>query len=1196
MSELDCPFCRVETSRIFHAGRLVLGIWDNYPVSPGHALLIPKRHVSTWFEATAGERAEILDGIEVAHRAIAVEHAPDGFNWGVNVGPAAGQTVPHLHLHVIPRYRGDVQDPRGGIRYVIAANANYLAGASSGSYRAADLRGPAEGLVHGEGDPLLPHLLSHLDAANQADLAVAFVLPSGVALLEPHLRDLLDRNGSLRLVTGDYLGVTDPDALLRLLDLAEAHPARVRLRIFQTSQSSFHPKAYIFYGAESGDVAYVGSSNLTRTALQEGLEWNYRVIPGADGAGFRTIRVGFERLFADPRTRSLDAAWVQAYRKRRRPVASAAPIEIAPEEPEPVPEPHEIQQAALAALAATRRAGNKAGLVVLATGLGKTWLSAFDSVSCEARRVLFVAHREEILNQALSTFRRIRPEATLGLYTGQEKSGHADVLFASIQTLGRAQHLKRFAPDAFDYIVVDEFHHASAPTYRTLINHFNPAFLLGLTATPERTDGGDLLALCGENLVFTCNLVDGIRAKLLCPFRYFGVPDDVDYRNIPWRSNRFDEEALTNAVATEKRAQNALEQYQEKAGARTLAFCCSKRHADFMASFFRANDVDAVAVHSGPDSAPRALSLERLQAGELPVIFAVDMFNEGVDLPNVDTVMMLRPTESRILWLQQFGRGLRTANGKTDLTVIDYIGNHRTFLLKPQTLFDLGSARHELVQALERLERGELELPPGCEVTYELESLNILRSLLRVSAGGDALRWWYIDFRERRGDRPTAVEAFHEGYNPRSVRKDHGFWLRFVDAMGDLEPVGRVLLGDPRIRGFLDDLETTRMTKSYKMLTLLAMLNADLFPGTIRIEDLVSGVARIADRSAKLKEDLGVSLADASALRGLLEQNPIAAWTGGKGTPSGTYFAYEDGAFRSEIILNGPERTTFQEMTREIIDWRLAEYLARPSLDGEVDASDRISCKLGHADGQPIVFLPDRRTHPELPDGWTSIEINASRYEANFGKSAISTIRRPGGGENELPSLARRWFGHDVGMAGTNHFVQFTREGEGWALKPVGRLENGRQLELWHPYAREQIPSLLGMEFQGTTWQQGFIHQGNRIILLVTLEKQGQPAEHQYKDRFLDSDLLEWQSQNRHSQAGKPGQAMRHHAERGIEVHLFVRRSRKQGPRAAPFTYCGQVDFVDWEGERPITVRWRLRNPLSSHVRNHVLAIEAGAN
>lgn len=756
MSEAPCPFCNPPAERIFHAGHRVRGIWDAFPVAPGHALLVPKRHVADWFGASPEERAELAEATLTAQRRIlkrAGASPPDGFNVGINAGEAAGQTVFHLHVHVIPRYRGDVPKPRGGVRNVIPGRGNYpdardlLGGASVLADR--DQPSPeASGfltktphqraLIAGGNDPLLPHLLAHLDRAQRADIAVAFVLRSGVAEIREHLRDLIVRDGSARIVTGDYFDATDPDALAELLDLAEGSDGRLALRVVECDEQSFHPKAYLFRGPGADGVAYVGSSNLSKSALGSGVEWNYRVVPARDRTGFSDVAEAFERLFAG--ARPLDADWIDRYRRRRAPtLAPVAGVALEPLPPPPVP--HEIQEEALACLEETRAEGNSAGLVVLATGLGKTWLSAFDSNRPEFRRVLFVAHREEILSQAMETYRRIRREAHLGLYTGQEKVPEADVVFASIQTLGSVRHLRNFDPAAFDYIVVDEFHHACARTYRQLIDHFDPKFLLGLTATPERTDGGNLLELCQENMVYGCDLFRAIQLGLLSPFHYFGVPDEVDYSNIPWRSSRFDEEALTSAVATQARAQNALEQLRKRGGSRTLAFCCSKRHADFMAGYFSDAGVRAVAVHSGEASAPRAASLTALEAAELDVVFAVDMFNEGVDLPDVDTILMLRPTESRVLWLQQFGRGLRTAAGKTHLRVIDYIGNHKSFLLKPQTLFDLGSSPHEVAQQLERLQAGEASLPPGCEVTYDLQAIEILRSL--IPAAPPSLREFY---------------------------------------------------------------------------------------------------------------------------------------------------------------------------------------------------------------------------------------------------------------------------------------------------------------------------------------------------------------------------------------------------------------------------------------------------------------------
>ncbi|MFN5915211.1 MAG: DEAD/DEAH box helicase, partial [Planctomycetota bacterium] len=388
----------------------------------------------------------------------------------------------------------------------------------------------------------------------------------------------------------------------------------------------------------------------------------------------------------------------------------------------------------------------------------------------------------------------IRPGSSCSRYDGNLSDSQLDcteMLFASIQTLGRSEHLSRFAPEAFDYIVVDEFHHAAASTYRRLLDHFQPRFLLGLTATPERTDGGDLLGLCDENLVYRCDLIRGIEEELLSPFEYFGVPDAVDYSNIPWRSRRFDEVALTSAVSTRARAQNALEQLQRVGAKRTLGFCCSQQHADFMAEYFRGVGMRVAAVHSGSESDPRARSLDALSSGELDIVFAVDMFNEGLDIPSIDTVLMLRPTESSIVWLQQIGRGLRKSPDKQRLKVVDYIGNHRTFLVKLrsmlQPLLRVGESDSELRRGLQLLQRGDAQLPNGCSVTYELETIKLIEQVLRPASRTDAMSAFYRDFEERHGQRPTAREAYHAAYNPRALRSTHGSWFGYVDSMGGLE-------------------------------------------------------------------------------------------------------------------------------------------------------------------------------------------------------------------------------------------------------------------------------------------------------------------------------------------------------------------------------------------------------------------------
>ena len=391
---MNCPFCKPDNSRIFYDENPIFScFWDGFPVSPGHALIIPKRHVETWFEATAHEKAALLEGLDIAKREIEKQYQPDGYNIGINVGAAAGQTVSHLHIHLIPRYTDDVEDPRGGVRHVIADKGNYLHVRDEPATYQTGIRPPSLGVLTGMDVPMLGELCKDLAHAERVDLAVAFILESGLMRIESHLQDVLDRGGRIRVLTGDYLDVTEPRALLRLLDLKAAiqHPddpvrstGSFDCRVFQTDASlGFHPKAYLI-GTCGEHIAYVGSSNLTRTALERGVEWNYRLTKQSEPQAVATIEAKFETLFHHLRTVPLTETWIDAYRDRRR-VAKRLPervgVDLEVEQPAPPPDPHSVQREALAALEQTRAEGNRTGLIVLATGLGKTWLSAFDSAN-----------------------------------------------------------------------------------------------------------------------------------------------------------------------------------------------------------------------------------------------------------------------------------------------------------------------------------------------------------------------------------------------------------------------------------------------------------------------------------------------------------------------------------------------------------------------------------------------------------------------------------------------------------------------------------------------------------------------------------------------------------------------------------------------------------------------------------------------
>ena len=388
-----------------------------------------------------------------------------------------------------------------------------------------------------------------------------------------------------------------------------------------------------------------------------------------------------------------------------------------------------------------------------------------------AQRLITGGAREEILLQAESSFQRVCPSARIGWYNASRKDGDTDLVFASIQTLGRDEHLAQFEPDHFDYVVVDEFHHAAAPTYRGLLAHFRPRFLLGLTATPERTDQSDLLSLCDDNLVYTRNLFDGVELGLLCPFTYYGIQDKtVDYREIPWRNGRFDPNALSAKLATLSRARHALTHWRDKAQRRTLAFCVSTAHADFMAERFKQEGIRSAAVYRG-SVLDRGAALDQLGRGDLEVLFSVDLFNEGVDLPAIDTVMMLRPTESKILFLQQLGRGLRRHPEKERLVVLDFIGNHKGFLNKPDALFDCGKRYSDLAAFARRARDGSLELPAGCFANYDLAIIDFL-----IRLKGSDLVADYEALKASLGRRPTLAEVYRSGARLGELRRHGTHW------------------------------------------------------------------------------------------------------------------------------------------------------------------------------------------------------------------------------------------------------------------------------------------------------------------------------------------------------------------------------------------------------------------------------------
>jgi hypothetical protein len=424
----------------------------------------------------------------------------------------------------------------------------------------------------------------------------------------------------------------------------------------------------------------------------------------------------------------------------------------------------------------------------------------------------------------------------------------------------------------------------------------------------------------------------------------------------------------------------------------------------------------------------------------LDIVFAVDMFNEGLDIPSIDTVLMLRPTESSILWLQQFGRGLRKSSDKKILKVIDYIGNHRTFLVKLrsmlQPLLGVGESDAEIRRGLQILQGGQAQLPAGCSVTYELETIDLIESVLRPANRTEAMSGFYRDFEEEHDQRPTALEAYHAGYNPRALKSTHGTWFGYIDSMGGFDAEDRAAWEHQRV--FLGVIESTPMTKSYKMLVLLAMLQSESIPGEITIGQMVQNIRRIANRSAVLRADLGQEHMESDQkFQRHLERNPIAAWTNTgsvrRGGATGTekaYFEYREGVFRWVGGELGPHRERFAGLLRELVDWRLAEYLDR----GRQQAGHR--CRIILSDDRPIIKLPRRTGEANIPVDWVSVEMDGNAYMVKFAKQYINIVRETQESKkNVLGDILRSWHGPTVGQRGTRFEVQLVQDTDGWHLR-----------------------------------------------------------------------------------------------------------------------------------------------------------------
>lgn len=468
--------------------------------------------------------------------------------------------------------------------------------------------------------------------------------------------------------------------------------------------------------------------------MTSGIEWNYRFSSQDNEKSFRLFYDTFVDLFENHSIVIDDRELLRYSQNWHKPAIAKdlarydAAEEAVDTNVQKLFQPRGAQIEALYALEGSRAEGATKGLVQAATGVGKTYLAAFDSVGYT--RVLFVAHREEILKQAAVSFKNVRSSEDYGFFYGKYKDTDRSVIFASVETLGKKEYLTAdfFAPDYFDYLVIDEFHHAVNDQYRRIINYFKPQFMLGLTATPERMDGKSIYEICDYNVPYEISLKEAINKGALVPFHYYGIYDETDYSALHVVKGHYTEKELNETYIGNVRRYNLIYKYYRKyPSQRALGFCCSRQHAEEMAKEFCRRGVWAVAVYSNADGAfseNRDVAIEKLKKGEIQVIFSVDMFNEGVDIAALDMVMFLRPTESPIVFLQQLGRGLRTCKGKEYLNVLDFIGNYVKAGRLPSLLSGGKTTGEKTLYNF-----SNMEYPDDCIVDFDMQLIDLFETM-----------------------------------------------------------------------------------------------------------------------------------------------------------------------------------------------------------------------------------------------------------------------------------------------------------------------------------------------------------------------------------------------------------------------------------------------------------------------------------
>lgn len=618
---------------------------------------------------------------------------------------------------------------------------------------------------------MLSELKKEILSSDSIDLLVSFIRWSAIRPLYTELKAFTKRDGvRLRVIATTYMQATEYKAISALAELPNTE---VKIN-YETNHVRMHAKAYLFRRDTGFSTAYIGSSNLSRVALTDGLEWNVKVTEKESFDIVRKVSVMFESYWNDASFEIFDPTRSDCCRKLQGELSKVSEGKGTERKLQVDVRPYAYQQEILDNLDAEREVyGHFRNLIEAATGVGKTMIAAFDYKKFKEKharaRLLFVAHRKEILEQSIQKFQEVLNDFNFGeLYVDGRRPLDVEHLFISIQSFNSAKLAQWTSEDYYDYIIVDEFHHAAAASYQELLAYYKPKILLGLTATPDRMDGKDILKYFDGRIASKLLLGEAIDRNLLSPFQYFGVTDETDYRGCKWTRGRYDVSELEKVYTADTRRcaliLNSVKRYvTDITEVKGLGFCVSVAHANYMAGYFNQKGIPSIALSAKSADDIRDKAKEKLISGKINFIFVVDLYNEGVDIPAIDTVLFLRPTESATVFLQQLGRGLRLCPGKDCLTVLDFIGHANkkyNFAMKFEAI--VGKGRKSIRK---QVENGFSNLPRGCYIELERYAKEyILENLKQTDNNKKALIELARTFEEDTG-LPLNLENFLTEYN-----------------------------------------------------------------------------------------------------------------------------------------------------------------------------------------------------------------------------------------------------------------------------------------------------------------------------------------------------------------------------------------------------------------------------------------------